>query len=191
MTQTPLMTAISLSVPRPDGWRNDPVQMGGDMFADIGSHEVDVLLWLAGAPPAAVAAFTADDHPAHAAILSAQAKLTNGAITSITFNDNVALGDEFAFQGNGSLMVYGDMGVLTAEWSGFGATDVNSIWLEKKGVRQQIVIEGETISPAAAFITSVLDGAPNIAPVDDAAQVVAFIQSAYLSAREGRIVPIE
>ena len=35
-------------IPKPGSWRNDPHQMGGDMFTDVGSHLVDVMLWMAG-----------------------------------------------------------------------------------------------------------------------------------------------
>jgi predicted dehydrogenase len=41
-----------------------------------------------------------------------------------------------------------------------------------------------------AFVAAVLDGSPNIAPVDDAAKVIALIQSAYRSASEAQVVRI-
>ena len=43
----------------------------------------------------------------------------------------------------------------------------------------------------AAFVSTILDGTPNIAPVEDAANVVALIQSAYRSAAERQLVRIE
>jgi UDP-N-acetylglucosamine 3-dehydrogenase len=189
-SQTPLKEEVSRNQMSPDTWRSDPEQMGGDMFIDVGAHHVDILLWLAGAPAAEVVAFIPNQYPARAAIITAQARLTNGVIASITFNDNIALGDEFAFRGNGGLAVCGDGGVITGEWTSFGG-DLGAIWVEQNDKRQQIAIDGDTISIAAAFVATILDGAPNIAPVDDAAQAVAFIQGAYQSASEGRVVAIE
>jgi predicted dehydrogenase len=62
--------------------------------------------------------------------------------------------------------------------------------LEKNGVLYPVRAEGASISPAAAFVACVLDGAPNIAPVEDAANVVDLIQGAYRSAAEGRVVSL-
>ena len=184
------MDALYHDVIGPDVWRSDPARMGGDSFTDVGLHEVDLLLWLAGAPPVEVVAFSPHDRPAGTAIITAQARLANGAIVSIAYNDNVAMGDEFAFGGYGGLAAYGDRGVLSTDWASFGCPDPETLWLVQNGVRQPLAIEGDTISPAAAFVATVLDGAPNIAPVDEAAQSVAFVQGAYQSAREGRVVMI-
>lgn len=45
-----LMKAFMLDIPKPDSWRRDPTLIGGDLFTDIGSHLVDTMLWLGGAP---------------------------------------------------------------------------------------------------------------------------------------------
>jgi GFO/IDH/MocA C-terminal domain len=45
-----LMKAFMLDIPKPDSWRRDPTQIGGDFFTNIGSHLVDIMLWLGGAP---------------------------------------------------------------------------------------------------------------------------------------------
>lgn len=37
-------------------WHRDPAKMGGGMFADTGSHWVDLSLWLGGAQPVQVVA---------------------------------------------------------------------------------------------------------------------------------------
>ena len=43
----------------------------------------------------------------------------------------------------------------------------------------------------AAFVATVLDGAPNICPAYEAAQVVALTEAAHQSAAEGRMVQVE
>ncbi len=180
-----------LDIPKQGAWRRDPLQMGGDMLADIGSHLIDMMLWLAGAPAEEVVAYAPQDRPQQAAIFTLQALLTNEAILSLTFNDNVALGDEFAFRGSGKLTVYGDKGTLTANIPGFGVVPADEMFIEQNGDRQAVTFEGDNVSPAAAFVAAICDGAPNVATVDDAVRVVAFTQGAYRSAAERRIVRLD
>jgi predicted dehydrogenase len=138
-----------------------------------------------------VVAYAPKDRPQQAAIFTLQALLTNEAILSLTFNDNVALGDAFNFRGSGKLTVYGDNGVLTADMPGWGGGPAEEMFIEQNGDRQAVTFEGDSVSPAAAFVAAVCDGAPNIATVDDAVKVVALIQGAYRSAAERRIVRLD
>lgn len=171
-------------------WRRDPLQLGGDMFADSGVHHVDAMLWLAGAPAREVLAYAPRSRPPMAAILTLQARLANEAILSLTYNDNVALADDFAFRGSGRLTVYGDAGTLSLDMPGVGNGPAEGLLLEKNGAKQPVTVEGARTSPAAAFVACILDGAPNIATVDDGANVVALIEGTYRSIAEGRIVSV-
>ncbi len=186
-----LMKAFMLDIPKPDSWRRDPAQIGGDFFADIGSHLVDVMLWLGGAPAREVLAYQPKDRPPQAGILTLQALLRNETILSITFNDNIAMGDDFTFAGDGHLHVFGDRGRLIAANIGWGNGPAGSLTIERNGEQQPLAVEGARVHPAAAFVASILDGAPNPATVQDAADVVCLIQSAYQSAAENRLVQIE
>ena len=187
-----LMKAFMLDIPKPDSWRHDPTQLGGDFFADIGSHLVDAMLWLGGAPAREVLAYQPKDRPRQASILTLQALLNNDTILSITFNDNIAMGDDFTFAGDGHLNVFGDRGRLIAASFGWGGGGpIRNLTIERNGELQPLVVEGIKIHPAAAFVSSILDGAPNPATVKDAAHVVCLIQSAYQSAAENRLVQIE
>jgi predicted dehydrogenase len=105
--------------------------------------------------------------------------------------EQLPLGDEFSFQARGHLTAYGDQGILTADMPNFPPGPANGIVLERNGVKQSVAAEGDGISPAAAFVACILDGAPNIAPVADAANVVALIQGAYRSVAERRIVRLD
>jgi predicted dehydrogenase len=187
-----LMKALLLDVPKADSWRRDPAQMGGDFFADVGSHLVDAMLWLGGAPAREVLAYQPKDRPQQASILSLQALLRNETILSITFNDNVAMGDDFTFAGDGHLNVFGDRGRLIAASFGWGGGGpIRNLTIERNGELQPLAVEGIKVHPAAAFVASILDGAPNPGSVKDAANVVGLIQSAYQSAAENRLVQIE
>ena len=150
------------------------------------------MLWLGGAPASEVLAYQPKDHPPQASILSLQALLRNDTILSITFNDNIAMGDNYTFAGDGNLNVFGDRGRLIADsfgWGGGGS--IHNLAIERNGDLQPLEVEGTKTHPAAAFVSSILDGVPNPATVKDAANVVGLIQSAYQSASENRLVQIE
>ncbi|MCJ7548347.1 MAG: Gfo/Idh/MocA family oxidoreductase [Anaerolineae bacterium] len=171
-------------------WRHDTAVSGGTLV-DVGTHVMDLMLWLAGAPPTQVVAFAQPLGGGRASVVSAQARLANGATLSLTFNDNVAEGDDFAFRGEGRLTAYGDRGQLTADWTGFMITEAEEMWVKHDGVREKVAPEGEKVTRAAAFVATVLDGAPNIAPAHEAAQVVALSEAIHRSAEQGGIVQID
>ena len=186
-----LKKTFMLDVPKLDSWRNDPTQIGGDFFSDVGPHLVDVMLWLGGASAREVLAYQPKDRPRQAGILTLQALLHNDVILSITFNDNIAMGDYFTFAGDGTLNVLGDRGRLIASSIGWGAGPARELTIERNGELQPVTVEGSNIHPAAAFVSSILDGTPNPATVKDAANAVCLIQSAYQSAAENRLVQIK
>jgi predicted dehydrogenase len=171
-------------------WRTDADASGGGSFVDVGTHVMDVMLWLAAAPPTQVVAFAQTIGGGLGSVVNTQARLANGAVLSVTYNDGVSGGD-FSFYGHGRLTVYGDRGLLTADWTGFMTTEAEEIWIEHDGVRKKVVPKAETITPAAAFLATILDGAPNMSPASEAAQVVALTEATYRSATHGSIIHIE
>ncbi len=185
-----LATAFVGDVVRRQGnWRTNPDMSGGGMFVDVGTHVMDLMLWLAGAPPTQVVAFAQTVGDGLASIVNTQARLANGASLSFTFNDNVSGGD-FSLYGHGRLTAYGDQGLLTADWTGFMTTEAQEIWVEREGSREKVEPEVAKVTPAAAFVATILDGVPNIAPAHEAAQVIALTEAAYRSAEQGCIVQI-
>lgn len=183
-----IMSTLTGDIMAPTSWRLDPEQMGGDTFFDVGVHLVDLMLWLGNAPPKKVVAFKPDANST--GILNVQAQLTNNVLLSIAFNDHIA-GDEFGFYGQGQLTAFGSRGIIKSSWSGPMATEAQQATLEgPNGNDEAIVFEsaGESISTSAAFVATVLDGAPNMCTAQDGANVVALIQSAYRSASENCIV---
>jgi predicted dehydrogenase len=170
-------------------WRTKPDSVGGGMFADIGSHIQDLMLWLGNGSPVEVASFA--QSMGSPAIISALAHLDNGVLLSITFNDAVSGGEEIKFYGNGRMTFFGDRGLLTTKWSKMMCTEAEEIWIEKDGVRTPIEPEFETIHPATAFVSTVMDGALNICPAYEAARAVALTEAAYHSLEEKRIIQID
>ena len=170
-------------------WRTQSDVVGQGMFTDIGSHILDLMLWLGKGAPAQVASFA--QSTGAPAIISALAHLDNGVLLSLAFNDAVSGGDELKFYGQGRMTFYGDRGLITADWSRLMTTEAEQIWLEQDGVRSQVAPAFETIHPAAAFVATVLDGAPNLAPAHEAAHVVALTAAAYQSAATGQVIQLE
>jgi hypothetical protein len=151
---------------------------------------MDLMLWVAGAPPTEVVALAQTGGGGLASVVNAQARLANGASLSLTFNDNVAGGD-FSFYGQGRLTAYADRGLLTADWTGYMSTEAREIWVEREGSRAKVEPEADTITTTAAFVNTVLDGAPNIAPAREAAYVVDLTEAAYRSVEQHSIIGIE
>jgi predicted dehydrogenase len=191
LAASPLQAALGGDFLSPSSWRMDPKQMGGDSFFDVGVHLIDLLLWLGGAPAKQVMAMQAQSGTEHSAIITVQARLINGILLSVTYNDSVS-GLEFGFEGNGQLTAYGSTGWLSADWGGGMAAEAAQAHVGSNGTRQTIDFEaeGETVNPAAAFVASVLDGAPNLCSIQDGADVVSLIQSAYRSAAENQVMTL-
>ena len=162
-------------------WRCDPAQMGGGGFADTGSHFVDLALWLGGAPAVEVAALAASPGLAVETNLGIQARLANGALLSLTSADGVPAGAHH-------LTVYGDGGTLTVDW--VKEPDMAMVVHRPQG-RENLAAEIPDTNTTAAFVDTVLSGAPNLSPARDGAHAVALSEAAYLSAAEGRIVKLE
>jgi predicted dehydrogenase len=190
LAASPLQAALGGDFLAASHWRNDPKQIGGDSFFDVGVHLVDLLLWLGGAPAQQVAGMQAQGDAPRSAIITVQARLTNGILVSIAYNDSVSGPEYGSSEGHGQLTAYGSTGWLSADWGGGMASEAAQAHLGGSGTGQTVDFEaeGETVNPAAAFVASVLDGAPNFCTIQAGAEVVSFIQSAYRSAAEGQIV---
>ena len=169
-------------------WRTAPDEMGGGMFADTGSHTIDLMLWLAGAGATEVNALLETAGWPVENYLSVQARLSNAAFLSCAFSFGVS-GGEVPFYDYGHKTIFGDQGVLAVETS--SSTPEPSIWIESKGVRSKVEPGFDDTTPAAAFVATILDGAPNLAPAPDAAQVVALTEAVYRSAKEHHPVRVE
>lgn len=170
-----------------DNWRTLPDAVGGGMFADVGSHIQDIALWLADGMPAQVASFA--QSTGSPSVISALAHLDNGVLLSLTFNDGVSGGATLRpFYSRGQMTFYGDRGQLTADWTRIMSTEAEEVWLDQERVRSKIEPTFETIHPAAAFVATVLDGAPNLCPAHEAARAALLTEAAYRSVAAGQMV---
>jgi predicted dehydrogenase len=172
-------------------WRRDAAQMGGDALMDSGAHAIDVLLWIANAKPVEVVAFKTQHLAGPSATINLQTRLANGVLISVTFTDRLNEGDsEWSAYGVGRTTLLGDCGVITIDSVSLGVQSAKEAWMECNGVREQVQNEGEWIDTPAAWVNTILDGAPNLCSAEEGAQSVALIQSAYRSAAERQIVKV-
>ena len=171
-------------------WRTQPDVVGGGMFADVGSHIQDVALWLANGTPTQVAGFAHSQ--ASPSVISALAHLDNGVPLSLAFNDAVAgNATPRPFYSRGRMTFFGDRGQITADWTKIMPTEAEEIWLEQEAVRRRVESAFESVHPATAFVSVVLDGAPNLCPAHEAARTVALTAGIYRSVAEGRMVQVD
>lgn len=173
-----------------NNWRSDPHQMGGGMFIDCGTHTLDMMLWLCEGTPIEVIAYTDGTEQSAENFVTCQGRLSNAMSFSATFNNAVSGGD-VALYGSGRLTIFGDKGLLTADWTSYMATNPTEIWLEHDGIREKVESLADTITPVDGFVATILKDAPNFAPAHEAAQVVALTEAVYRSAKEKRVIRIE
>lgn len=162
-------------------WHGDPARMGGGAFPDVGVYWIDTGLWLAGAPAVELAAFTEDAGLPVECFVNVQARLANGVLFSLTFADG-APGPILG--GQQQLMIVGEEGTITDDLEG-------NLWLHQNGNRTKLEIDLPDTTIAEAFVSAILDGADNLSPAYQGANVVDFLESTYRSANEGRMVQIK
>lgn len=162
-------------------WRRNPAEMGGGEFADTGSHMVDLALWLGGAPPVAVAACTESAGMPVDRIVQVQARLANDVLLSLAAVDGVPGAPRWR------LAVYGDLGVMTADWEGWAASD---IWLDaEERARLDVEISDSTV--AAEFVRGVKGESASLASSREGAYAVALTEAAYRAASEKQWIHLE
>ena len=157
---------------------SDRGQVGAGTFVDTAVHQLDLVLWIAQAPPVVVAAFTEAAGMPVECFVNAQARLANGVLLSVTSADAVPGG---IFSGSQQIMIVGDDALILRDRDG-------SLWLKCPGGTEKIEATVAGSDPDADFVSAVLDGAENTCPPDEAAWSVALVEAVYRSAQEGRIV---
>jgi predicted dehydrogenase len=154
--------------------------MGGGIFADTGSHFVDLGLWLGGAPPVEVIALTESVGLPVESYVGLQARLANKVLFSLSAADGVAAGTS-------RLTIYGDEGTLTADRIWTQAPDI--VIHNVKG-RENLVVDMPDTTPTTAFVDTVVEGAANLSPGRDGAYAVALSEAVYRSAAERRVIKV-
>lgn len=162
-------------------WHCNPAEMGGGAFTDLGTHEVDRLLWMAGAPPVEVAAFTEKAGMPAESFVNVQARLANGVLLSFSWADAVP---RKLLSSDRHLLIIGDKGLLTDDAD-------NNLWLFRDGERTKLEPAFPTRTEASAFVAAILEGDQRYPQAHEGAYAVDFVEAMYRSAAEGRIVPLE
>lgn len=155
----PFLSDIS----REGNWRSIPDRAGGGMLVDIGTHYIDLMLWLAGSNPHEVSALTQDRGVGIDRSAVLHVRLSNGVLLSYAYCDGVNA-DPSAFFGRTTLTVCGDDGVLIAEEGPLSSGKVETII---KGRRQEVAPDAENEGTLNCFIDMILDSATNPAPAGE------------------------
>lgn len=155
------------------GWRKDPVQAGGGMMMDTGSHLVAILLWVTGLRPVEVSAFV--DNCGDTVDLNSvvSIRFDNGAIGTLNFIGTAARHDE-------RLAIHGSEGSLTYDqhqWR-LQSTLLN-------GEAAKIPAKFRDSSPDAAFLQYIRTGGKGYEPPLFAVEVARLTEAAYKSAKAG------
>ena len=158
-------------------WRGDSEQMGGGGFVDMGSHMVDLALWLGGGAPQRVVALTENAGLPVDCHVVAQGQLDNGVLVSLSSADGVRNG-----AGN-VVTVFGDEGRLVVEGE--------EARISGDGEPRVLQVDLEDSNPALEFVNGLTEGEMHLASGREGADAVAFTEAAYASAVEGRVVAVE
>jgi predicted dehydrogenase len=158
---------------RAGGWRKDPIQAGGGMMMDTGSHLVAIMLWVTGLRPAAVSAVI-DNCGEPVDINSVVSiRFDNGAVGTLNFIGNTARHDErLAIHGSDGCLVY-----QQHQWR------MQSVQLN--GEEAQIPAKYKDSSPDAAFLKYIRTGGKGYEPPTFAVEVARLTEAAYKSAEAG------
>jgi predicted dehydrogenase len=162
-------------------WHHLPAEMGGGSFADLGTHHLDLMLWLAGAPVVEVMAMTEKAGMPVDCFINVQARLANGVLFSMTSADAVP---QPLLHERALLMIVGDEGVLTQ-------TANQEIWLYRDGEHKQVEAKYETRTKAETFVAAILAGDEDYPHADEGVHVVDMMEAIYRSAAENRLVRID
>lgn len=164
-----------------DNFHRDPKKSGGGSFVDNGTHMVDTALWLLGAGPAEVVAFSDTEPTPVECFMNVQARLTNGVLLSISAADVVST-DRLGMLRN-RLEIVGENGSMVFQKDAGAA-------ITRDGATRKIEASSPGRSVDAAFIDLIRNGGDNPAPGSEAAQTVALTEAAYQSIAEKRIIAI-
>jgi hypothetical protein len=104
------------------------------MFADIGSHIQDLMLWLGMDRPCKWQALRGVRQPHRSSVL--WLTWTTACCSQWSSTTPCSGGEAIKFYySNGRMTFYGDRDLLTADWAQMMTTEAAQIWIEQDGVR--------------------------------------------------------
>ncbi len=128
-----------------------------------------------------MAAFTENAGLPVECFVSAQTRLANGALLSLSFADDPPLS---VLDDQNQLMIVGQRGTILDDYDG-------QFWLYQGGERTLLTADEPETTIGEVFVASILDGRPNLSPGYQDANVVDFMEAMYRSAAEGRIIAVQ
>lgn len=184
--------------PAGDTWRSSRGNMGGKLF-DCAVHYLDLIQQWAGAPVCRLAALghrigrtgvCAEELPESAAIA---VEYSNGVRSTYNFGQVNTFGDDASFG------VVGTTGrIMGNPWlpEKAGSYELRS---QKGLLESNVIIKGNLTSQGHLgfseqydnFLDTILEGAPNVCPVEDAFSIHRMMKAADRSLRDGTIVEIK
>lgn len=167
----------------PQQWRADPAVAGGGVMLDVGSHRLDVLVYLLG-DVRSVAGYAGTLHGSYAVddAVALAMQLQNGAQAVANFNWNVgADSDEFEIYGTEGKMLARPLeaGHLTVYR---GQTLIEEADLPRSAVTHWGLVEN--------LVAAVRDGTPLICSGADGLKTSQIMEAAYRSAREHCVINV-
>jgi len=158
-------------------WAADPARSGGRLLYDLGPHEYDLLLWLAGSRAKRVFALGRVNNPAWQSpdeILSV-IELDGGSIASVTLslNSHTGVWDQFVFGTEGSIFADNRTIVLNGQEVAPGAGAGNGI-----------------LSEDAEFIAAILEGREPEASGRNVLRTMALLDAVRASMTSGQEVQV-
>lgn len=151
------------------GWRMDPVQSGGGMFMDTGSHLVASALWVTNLKVRSASA-SADKAKKRVDLnMGVHVKFKNGAIGTFATLGNAASHDE-------QLTIVGENGILNLQLRNWR---VQGITLN--GEQVSLPARIQHTSPDAAFFSAIRNPSKKLEYPDYAVEVARLSNAAYRS----------
>lgn len=155
------------------GWRKNPVQSGGGMMMDTGSHLVSIMLWVTGLKPVEVTAIVDNCGDTVDINSIVSIRFDNGAVGSLNFIGNAMHHDErLAIHGSEGCLVY-----QQHQWK------LESVLLN--GVPATIPAKFKESTPDAAFLQYIRTGGKGYTPPLFTVEVAKVTEAAYKSAKAG------
>ena len=162
-------------------WRSDLSKTGGGMFVFKCSHLLDLVCWIAGSAASRVVGFNDPDGLDSDCFFAVQSELRSGIIVSVASAAHVE-------RSNGAQIIFiGDAGVITGLWS---PPHKPRVEMSVRGTHQSVPKVSTGNSPMLEFIRMIEDGTGSLASAREGAELVDFIDAAYRSSRNGKIVAL-
>lgn len=170
-----------------DQWKLDGVyhrksqDAGGGMYVDVGTHTLDLALWFADGAPAEVFAMRDNlGHPIEC-FVTAQARLTNDVLLSISCADVVS--PNLLIPSRNMIEIIGEDGTLFVDLTG-------DVTINRDGKSEIVESTIPDQSVCGAFVNAIVNDTENPSPASEAIHAVRLTEATYRSIEEKAVITI-